>query len=368
LLGEAVEFPADGYHGEDIVETARRIIARHGPRYLAMEPEQRLAVFKELALKEKLAFLREDLAAFGVTFDTWFSERTLHEAGAIGDVCNRLKAKGDLYEQAGALWLRTTAYGDDKDRVVIRETGVPTYFAADIAYHRDKLSRGFDKIINIWGADHHGYVARVRAALAALGYDPDKLEVLFVQMVNLYRDGQPVKMSKRTGQVVTLAELVEEVGRDAARFFFIMRSSDSQLDFDLDLAKAQSAENPVYYVQYAHARIASIFRQAAEGQAIPRSWEKVRLDVLSSEPEIDLIKKIISYPDEVADAARERAPHRIARYATELAGLFHSFYTHCRVIGAGPELEPARLALVAAVGSVLRHALKICGVAAPERM
>jgi arginyl-tRNA synthetase len=368
LLGRQAAFPEEGYHGRDIVDTAQRIIDREGGRYLLVAPAERLAVFRELAREEKLALLREDLEAFGVTFDVWFSERTLHEAGAIKATCDRLLAGGHMYEQDGALWLRSTDYGDDKDRVVIRDNGVPTYLAADIAYHRDKFARGFDRVINIWGADHHGYISRVRAAVAALGYDPAHLEVLILQMVSLYRNGELVKMSKRTGQGVTLAELMEEVGRDAARFFFIMRSTDSQLDFDLDLAKSRTNENPVFYIQYAHARIASIFRQAAEaGIPVPAAGE-AQLTALTTEWEADLIKKLGDYPEEVAAAARERAPHHIARYAHELAALFHSFYNQCRVIGAPPDAQAARLTLAAAVRDTLRSALAILGVDAPERM
>ncbi len=368
LLGQQVEFPEDGYRGRDIIDTARRIADQAGARYLLMDPAERLAVFKELAREEKLALLREDLEAFGVTFDVWFSERTLHAAGAIGDTCRQLKESGHMYEQDGALWLKSTAYGDDKDRVVIRDNGVPTYLAADIAYHRDKFARGFDRVINIWGADHHGYISRVKAAVAALGYDPEHLEVLILQMVNLFQHGELVKMSKRTGQGVTLAELIEEVGRDAARFFFIMRSTDSQLDFDLDLAKSRTNENPVFYIQYAHARIASIFRQAEEaGLTVPAPGE-APIEALTEEAEADLIKKLGEYPDEVAAAARERAPHHIARYAHEVAALFHSFYNQCRVIGAPPDVQAARLTLAAAVRDTLRSALAILGVAAPDKM
>lgn len=368
LLGYQVDFPEDGYHGQDIVDTAQRIIDGCGTRYLLMPPGERLAVFKELALSEKLAALQEDLEAFGVTFDNWFSERSLYAAGAIDATCTQLQSGGYIYEKEGALWLKSTDYGDDKDRVVIRDNGVPTYLAADIAYHRDKFQRGFSRVINIWGADHHGYICRVKAAIAALGYDPESLEVLILQMVNLFQQGQLVKMSKRTGQGVTLTELIEEVGCDAARFFFIMRSIDSQLDFDLDLAKSRTNENPVYYIQYAHARICSIFRQATEaGIALPAA-DNAPLDLLVSPCETDLIKKIGEYPAEIAMAARERAPHHLARYAHELAGLFHTFYNQCRVIGVEPDLQAARLALVSAVQNTVRSALAILGVAAPEKM
>ena len=367
LLGKPCEFPENGYHGHDIVETAQQIIDKYGDQYLAMSDEERLAVFKPLALQEKLAKLKEDLEAFHVPFDVWFSEKTLHEAGYIKETCDYLMERGKMYEKDGALWLKSTDYGDDKDRVVIRENGVPTYLAADIAYHRDKFRRQFDRVINIWGADHHGYVCRVKAAIDALGYNADDLEVLLLQMVSLYRNGQLVKMSKRTGESVTLAELIEEVGTDAARFFFIMRSIDSQLDFDLDLAKSQSNENPVYYIQYAHARIASIFRQAKEA-GIQMPSDKTNLTVLKEEVEIDLIKKIGEYVEEIEEAARERAPHHIARYAHELAGLFHAFYNQCRIVGVEAELSEARLALVTAVQQTIRHALTMLGVSAPEKM
>ena len=365
LLGREAEFPENGYHGADILDTAKRIIKKDGDKYLAMSEAERLDIFKELALREKLAALKEDLEAFNVTFDHWFSERTLHP-DAVKEACDTLQKNGNIYEQDGALWLKSTAYGDDKDRVVIRDNGVPTYLAADIAYHRNKFERGFGRLINIWGADHHGYVCRVKAAMAALGYDPEKLEVLLLQMVSLYRGGELVKMSKRTGQSVTLAELIEEVGTDAARYFFIMRSLDSQLDFDLDLAKSQSNENPVYYIQYAHARICSIFRQAGETKL--SVGEAPKLELLVDETETALIKKIEEYTEEVGKAAAEYAPQRIARYAYDLASDFHSFYNKCRIMGVAPELAEARRALVQVTAHVIRHALGILGVSAPEKM
>ena len=289
LLGQDVEFPENGYHGEDIKVTAQRIIDKDGDKYLKMDEQERLEIFKDLAYHEKLAILKEDLEKFNVTFDNWFSERTLHP-DAVKKAVKILQDNGNIYEKDGALWLKSTAYGDDKDRVVIRDNGVPTYLAADIAYHHNKYERGFGRIINIWGADHHGYIARVKAAMQALGHDPEKLTVLLLQMVALYRDGELVKMSKRTGQSVTLNELMEEVGTDAARYFFLMRSLDSQLDFDLDLAKKKSNDNPVYYIQYAHARIMSIFRQADETGL--KLGEKPQLDLLTDASEVDLIKKI----------------------------------------------------------------------------
>ena len=366
LLGKADEatFPENGYHGADIVDTAQRIIKKDGEKYLDMSEDERLAIFKELALKEKLAALKEDLEAFNVTFDVWFSERTLHP-DMVNAAVDVLKNNGKIYEQDGALWLKSTEYGDDKDRVVIRDNGVPTYLAADIAYHKNKYERGFGKIINLWGADHHGYICRVKAAMSALGFDAEKLDVRLLQMVRLLRGGELVKLSKRTGQTITLSELIEEVGTDAARYFFVMRSMDSQLDFDMDLATSQSNENPVYYIQYAHARICSIFRQAEENNL---KAENPELALLVEETEINLINKLAEYEDEIEKAAKEYAPQRIARYAYDLAGCFHSFYNQCRILGVDEKLAEARLALVKATAHVIRHALGIVGVSAPERM
>lgn len=368
LLGKPSEIPENGYHGHDIIETAQAIIDQDGDTYLDMPEKERLEIFKDRAYAEKLKALKRDLAHFNVHYDNWFSERTLHP-DAVQAACKVLQERGKIYEKDGALWLKSTDYGDDKDRVVIRDNGVPTYLAADIAYHKNKYDRGFKSLINIWGADHHGYVARVKAAIAALGYDPSQLEVLLLQMVSLFRDGKPVKMSKRTGQAITLNELIEEVGTDAARYFFIMRSLDTQLDFDLDLAKSHSNENPVYYIQYAHARIYSIYRQAKEaGVNLDMDWSDVHWDTLKDDQELELIKKMAAFPEEVQRAARERAPHRIAHYVYELAGLFHTFYNHCRIIQEDKELEKARLALVTAVRITIANSLAILGVSAPEKM
>ena len=366
LLGVECEFPENGYHGVDIIDTAKRIVKIYGDKFLQMEEEDRLREFKTLALKEKLAALKEDLQAFNVDFDVWFSEKTLHDENCIKAACDFLMERGHMYAKDGALWLKSTEYGDDKDRVVIRENGVPTYLAADIAYHRNKFERGFDHVINLWGADHHGYIARMKAAVGSLGYKPEQLEVLILQMVSLYRNGELVKMSKRTGQSVTLNELIEEVGTDAARFFFIMRSIDSQLDFDLTLATEKSNDNPVYYVQYAYARICSILRQIEEENTVINP--EAPLTPLTAEVEIDLIKKLGEYPELIASAARERAPHRVPHYVYELASLFHSFYNQCRILGVEPEVQQARLLLVIAVRRVLLHALNILGISAPERM
>ena len=366
LLGKEIEFPEDGYHGHDIIDTAQRIINKYGDRFLQMGEAERLEEFKTIAYQEKLAALKEDLERFNVRFDVWFSEKTLHEANKIKEACDRLLEKGYMYEQDGALWLKSTAFGDDKDRVVIRDNGVPTYFAADIAYHANKFGRGFDRVINLWGADHHGYIARMKAAMQCMGYQPEQLEILILQMVRLLRDGQEVKMSKRTGQSVTLNELIDEVGTDAARFFFVMRSIDSQLDFDLDLAKKKSNDNPVFYVQYAHARICSIMRQVAEAGITVQGKGDYKL--LTEPVEVDLIKKLGEYPEMLATAAKERAVQQVAHYVYDLAGLFHSAYNQCRILGVNEELQQARLAMVMAVGHVVRHALSILGVSAPEKM
>lgn len=367
-LGQKVEFPENGYHGYDIIETAQRIVRIYGDKFLHMDEAERLQEFRTIALKEKLAALKEDLEAFNVHFDVWFSEQSLHDADAIKKACDLLTERGYLYEKDGALWLKATEHGDDKDRVVIRDNGIPTYFAADIAYHQNKFARGFEKIINLWGADHHGYIARMKAAVGALGYKPEQLEVLILQMVSLYRNGELVKMSKRTGQSVTLNELIEEVGTDAARFFFVMRSIDSQLDFDLTLAAEKSNENPVYYIQYAHARICSIMRQLEEAGIKAVDSEKLKLNALTEASELELIKKLGEYPELIASAAKERAVHRVAHYVHDLAGLFHSFYNQCRILGVDSDVQQARIALVKAVGHVIRHALGILGVSAPERM
>ena len=363
-----IPFPENGYHGYDIIETAQRIIRIYGKEFVALDEKERLAKFLDIAYKEKLAGLKEDLEAFGVTYDVWFSEKSLHDANKIREAVDFLQERGYIYEQDGALWLKSTEQGDDKDRVVIRDNGVPTYFAADIAYHRNKFERGFARVINLWGADHHGYIARVKAAVNALGFDANNLEVMLLQMVRLYRNGDIVKLSKRTGETITLRELMDEVGTDAARYFFCMRSLDSQLDFDMTLATEKSNENPVYYIQYAHARISSIARQLAEAgiEAVPTS--ELKLDTLVAPEELALIKKMGEYPELLARAARERAVHSVATYAYELAGLFHSFYNQCRILGVDKDVQQARIALVKAVGHTIHHALGILGVSAPERM
>ncbi|WP_027717963.1 arginine--tRNA ligase [Desulfovirgula thermocuniculi] len=365
LLGRPAEVPEEGYHGEDLIDTARNFVALYGDRYLEAPAEERRRVLAEYALKEKLAAIRRALEDFGVRFDVWFSEQSLHDSGEVEETIAILRERGYLYEHEGALWFRATAFGAEKDEVLVRKNGVPTYFAADIAYHRNKFRRGFERIINIWGADHHGHVARMKGAVAALGYDPGALEIVIMQLVRLYRGGELVRMSKRTGRFVTLEELVEEVGRDAARYFFVMRSADSHLDFDLDLAKAQSNENPVYYIQYAHARICSILRQNNAPLPPP---EAVDLGPLETEAELALARRLADFPEEVVACARDLAPHRLARYLHEVAGLFHSFYNSHRVLTADRRLTEARLLLAGATRVVLKNGLRLLGLSAPERM
>jgi len=365
LHGQDVPFPEEGYHGEDIIDTVKNIIAEIGDKYLNVDGAIRREFLVQAALQEKIGNIRRDLANFGVEYDVWFSEQSLHDSGAVEKTIAELQEKGYVYEKEGALWFKSTLFGDEKDEVLVRSNGVPTYFAADIAYHRNKFERGFSKVINIWGADHHGHVARMKGAMQALNYDPDNLHVILMQLVRLFKQGEIVRMSKRSGQYVTLSELMEEVGKDAARYFFVMRSPDSHLDFDLDLAKAESAENPVYYVQYAHARINSIIKAGA--LELPK-LEQVDLTLLKEEAELDLIRKIADLPDEIIGAATNLEPHRLTRYAHELASLFHSFYNSCRVLTDDQNLRNARLILVEATRITLRNVLTLLGVSAPERM
>jgi arginyl-tRNA synthetase len=367
-LGRDAEVPEQGYHGEDLIETARHFVEQYGDRYRNEAPEVRREMLLKYALNEKLTAIRETLAVFGVEYDVWFSEQSLHDSGAVAETIQLLRRRGHIVEKDGALWLKGSALGAEKDEVVVRANGIPTYFAADIAYHKNKFDRGFNWVINIWGADHHGHVARMKGALDALGLDPDALDVVIMQLVRLYQGGEIVRMSKRSGQYVTLGELLEEVGTDAARYFFVMRSADSHLDFDLDLAKSRSNENPVYYVQYAHARIASIFRQLAErGGALP-DVGAIDFTVLKEDAERALIRRLADFPEEAAQAAVDLAPHRIAHYVHDVAGLFHSFYNAHRVIGAGDGLERARLVLARCTQTVIRNCLGLLGVTAPERM
>jgi arginyl-tRNA synthetase len=381
LLGEDVIFPEDGYHGEDVKATAAHYIAENGNFLRKEEGSKREEVLADYALKEKLTDMKRVLGLYGVHFDVWFSERSLHESGKVMAAMNELKERGIAFEKDGSLLLKAenceerkqSKAGErvnleEKDDVLIRANGVPTYFAADIAYHKDKFDRGFDKVINIWGADHHGHVARMKRAISFFGNDPDQLTVILMQLVKLYQNGELVTMSKRSGQYVTLEDLIEEVGYDAARYFFVMRNPDSAMDFDLDLAKSKSADNPVFYVQYAHARICSILRQAeAKGYTLP-DFKTVDYSVLVEEQELALLKKLADLPEEVAIAAESLEPHRLCAYLNELASSFHSFYNHCRVNTEEDAIRNARLGLARATAMAIKNVLAILGVNAPTEM
>jgi len=371
LKGEPFELPEDGYQGEDVREIARELLADY-PDLLEWEPEARRAFLRREAPDRVVAQQKADLERYRVRFDRWFRERDLHEAGKVDAVVQRYQERGMSYEEDGAVWLATSRFGDEKDRVLIKSDGIPTYFLADIAYHQDKFERGFDRLIDIWGPDHHGHIVRTKAALEALGYPADRLEVLLLQLVTLTRGGEPVRMSKRAGEYVTLEDLLDEVGVDAARFTFLTRSLDAHLDFDLELAVRQSDENPVYYVQYAHARICSVFRQVFGEGADPAQHlpdpEQTDLTVLASDEEDDLLRHLVAFPSEVRLAAERREPHRLAFYAMELARRFHTFYAHHRILGEAPQVEAARLLLARATQLTLRRVLGMMGVTAPERM
>lgn len=366
-LGLEKDMPADGYHGEDIIGIGKKLAEEYGDKYTKIDEKERFDFFREYGLKYEMEKLRKDLENFRVGFDVWYSETSLYQNGKIDKALAVLKERGHIYEEDGATWFRSTELGDDKDRVLIKQDGSYTYLTPDIAYHRDKLERGFEKLINIWGADHHGYIPRMKAAIEALGYEREQLEVEIIQLVHLYKNGEKMKMSKRTGKAVTMRDLIEEVGLDATRYFFAMRSADTHMDFDLDLAVSQSNDNPVYYAQYAHARISSILRQGEEQDI---SYEGVQdFSQISSEKETELLKKVGEFPQAIAEAADKRMPHRMTNYIFELASVFHSFYNADKVLDVqNLERSKARLALVKAVQITLKNALALIGVSAPEKM
>jgi arginyl-tRNA synthetase len=389
--GSVVPFPDDGYRGDYVIGIAARLADAHVARFVRdaeslpqpapeADPDAALdaliAAAKSLlgedwrglhrfALEEMLADQRDDLARFRVEFDRWFSEQSLYDSGAVAKTVERLETGGHLYRKDGALWFRSSAFGDEKDRVVQRENGQYTYFASDIAYHAEKFERGFERVIDVWGADHHGYIPRVRGALEALGLPPERLTVALVQFAVLYRGGEKVAMGKRSGDFVTLRELREEVGNDAARFFYVMRKSDQHLDFDLDLAKSESQDNPVYYVQYAHARVCSVF---AQWGGDPGQLVRAPLSSLTHPRELALMQRLGAFPETIETAARELAPHSLAFYLRELAGEFHSYYNAERILLDDEAQRLARLALCAAVRQVLSNGLSLLGVSAPEKM
>lgn len=368
LHGKDGNIPEGGYEGEDISQHARDFIEIHGDSYLNVDADTRRKVLIDYALEKNINQLKMDLGDYGINFDVWFPEHQLH--GPILDqTIKLLKEKGNTYEKDGALWFRASKFGAEKDEVLIRNNGFPTYFAVDIAYHINKLkTRNFDVAINIWGADHHGHVARLKGAMDAVGIDSSRLEVIIMQLVRLFRNGEIARMSKRKGKAITLSDLVEEVGKDAARFFFNIRSSDSHLDFDLDLALKQSNENPVFYVQYAHARICSIIRQMEEEGISAEDINQADPTLLKEDQELDLMHKLAELPGEIEIAARNLEPSRITRYVLELASLLHSFYNACRVKVDDRELMKARLLLISSTRQVIYNVLKILGISAPEKM
>ena len=371
LLGEEkVAFPEDGYHGEDIIQHAKDYISKYGDALLEETPEKRREILAQYALPINIDRIREMLAAYGIEYDVWFSERSLHQSGEVDETIEFLTDHGYTTEKEGAIWLNGEKLGLEKDEVLVRNNGVPTYLAADIAYHRNKfVKRGFDWCINLWGAVHHGHVARMKAAMAPFGVAKDKLEVVLFQLVRLYRNGEIARMSKRTGKSISLEDLLEEVGRDAARFFFNLKTSGSHLDFDLDLAVSQSNENPVYYVQYAHARICSLIRRLKEEEGvILKDTDSINPEVLTESEELDLIRKLSEYPEEVRLAAKALEPSRLTRYVMDVAANFHSFYNACRVKGVEEPLMMARLMLVDSTRIVIKNVLDLISIHAPEKM
>lgn len=371
LMGEDIPFPEDGYQGNDIRVHMEEFIDQEGgaeacKKYLAMDETERKDVFVDYALEKNLKKMHADLEKYGIHYDIWFSEQSLYDQGAIESALKILQDSGAVYEKEGALWFTTSEFGCEKDDVLVRQNGLPTYFMGDIAYHLNKFkTRGFDRCINVWGADHHGHVARLKAAMQAAGVNPDHLEIVIMQLVRLMRDGEIARMSKRKGEMITLTDLIEEVGRDAARFLFNMRSPDSHLDFDLDLAIEQSNENPVFYVQYAHARICSILRQMAEDK---NTEGPANLTLLREKEELTLLDMLSNLPNEIIVAEEKMDPSRITHYAMDLAAAFHSFYNACRVRVEDIELMKARRTLIKGTKQVLANVLGILGIDAPERM
>lgn len=370
LKGEdAVEFPEDGYQGEDIRVHARNFIEINGDKYLECDSDTRKAALVDYALEKNVDALKADLEKYRIVYDVWFREKKLHESGAVKRAIERLTENGYTYEQDGATWLNCIKMGFEKDEVLVRQNGIPTYFAADIAYHIDKLeTRGYDLAIDVWGADHHGHVARMKSAMEAVGIDKNRLEVVIMQLVRLMRNGEVARMSKRTGKAITLSDLLEETSIDVARFFFNMRTAGSHLDFDLDLALEQSSNNPVYYVQYAHARICSIIRTLKDEGIEVKAYNSINTSLLTDEAEINLLKKICELPEEIKAAAIALEPAKITRYVIDLATLFHSFYNSCRVKCEDEELMAARLKLVDSVRIVIASVLKMLKITAPEKM
>jgi len=369
LLGEPVDFPETCYQGNYVKDLASELTERKGRGLFRKREEEAVMFCARFAAKKIIDVMRKDLMDFGINFDRWFSEQSLYDSGKVDEDIRYFKDKGLIYEKEGAQWFKTSEYGDEKDRVVVRKNGQTTYFASDITYHKDKFERGFEKVIDVWGADHHGYIPRVKGALEAAGYERDRFDVLLVQLVNLMRNGQPVAMSTRAGEFVTLSDVLKEVGRDAARFIFLSRNYDSPLDFDLELAKKKTNDNPVYYVQYVHARIASIHRKAVDDGLDVSGFSSSDLAHLDTLEDITLIKNLARYPETINAAGRYREPHRISFYLMNLAGAFHTYYNRHRVLCKNDlSITRARLYLIAAVQKVIRNGLSLLGVSAPDSM
>jgi len=368
LLGEEIQFPEDCYQGEYILDYAKEIKDNEGEKLLNQDEEKTIPYCARFAAKRIIQNIRKDLEAFGVEFDNWYSEQSLYDSGKVDEVIDALQKKNMVYEKDGALWFKTTDFGDEKDRVVVRKNGLTTYFASDIAYHQDKFERGFERVIDVWGADHHGYISRVAASVEASGRNRSQFHVILVHLVNLLRGGEPVAMSTRAGEFVTLKDVIEEVGRDAARFIFLTRHYESPLDFDLELAKKKTNDNPVFYVQYVHARISSIIRKGRERDLDNISWDEAAIAMLKEPEEINLVKTMERYPEILKSSAKFMEPHRITFYLMDLASSFHAYYNKHRVLTDDPLLSQGRLYLVVAVKKVIHNGLTLLGVSAPEKM
>jgi len=368
LLGRPSEPPPDGYKGDYIGDLAQALRSEQGGSLADLDPAKRRDLITDWAYRRMLEGIQRTLARLGVRFDVWFSERTLHRSGAIADTVEELRERGLVEDRDGAVWLRTSQFGDDKDRPLIRSSGAPTYLAADVAYYRDKRRRGFDRLIFLWGADHHGYAPRIRAVARAFGDPDDTTEFIIGQLVSLVRAGQPARMSKRAGDIVTVDDLIDEVGKDAFRYTMLRTSVDTPMEFDVEAVTRQSMDNPVYYVQYAHARISSVLRQGRETGFTALPLEEADLGLLDHPMEAALLRRLAAFEELVLVAAVQRAPHRLTRYAEDLAAAFHRFYAECRVLGDDHALSSARWWLVNATRQVLANTLALIGVDAPERM
>jgi arginyl-tRNA synthetase len=368
MFGQKVTFPDECYQGDYIRDLAAEIKVEQGDALLSQPEADALTICARFAAAKILAGIRQDLKTFGIEFDCWFSEQSLYDSGRVDQILDNFRNQGIIYEKDGALWFKTSDFGDEKDRVVVKKNGETTYFASDIAYHQDKYDRGFERVVDVWGADHHGYIPRMKAAVEACGHRRDQFDVILVQLVNLLRAGEPVAMSTRAGKFETLRDVIDDVGRDAARFIFLTRHYESALDFDLEVAKQKSNDNPVYYVQYVHARISSIVRKGKERGTPDVSWDDQAVARLEAPEEIDLIKNLARYPDVLAGSAKSMEPHRVTYYLMNLASAFHTYYNKHRVLGDDPQLQCGRLNLVLAVQKVIRNGLTLLGVSAPDKM